>query len=304
VDKEKQIKLGIIGLSDDNGHPYSWSAIMNGYDPAEMEDCGFPVIPRYLEQQRWPDAKLNGALVTHVWTQDIDLSQKISRAAHIPHVCQSLDQMAQRVDAVLLARDDGERHLEMATPFLDAGLPLFIDKPLALNVAGGKEILRRQKYPGQIFSCSAIRYSADLTLNSEQKKLLGEIRHIYAYTPKSWKRYGMHVIDAARRFLPLTAEIGPFWISKCRGTTLVQIEWTNGISTTLHALGQITSDIGAKLYGSKGSLDLAFRDTFNSFKAALAAFVEGVRSRRQMISEEDMLTSVRMLEIGQAGQEQ
>ena len=44
-------KLGIIGISDGNGHPYSWSAIINGYEPAKMENCGFPVIPRYLAKK-------------------------------------------------------------------------------------------------------------------------------------------------------------------------------------------------------------------------------------------------------------
>ena len=28
----KTIRLGLIGISKDNGHPYSWSAIINGYD--------------------------------------------------------------------------------------------------------------------------------------------------------------------------------------------------------------------------------------------------------------------------------
>ena len=31
------LKLGVIGLSEGNGHPYSWSAIFNGYDSVEME---------------------------------------------------------------------------------------------------------------------------------------------------------------------------------------------------------------------------------------------------------------------------
>ena len=28
----KELKIGIIGSSDGNGHPYSWSAIFNGYN--------------------------------------------------------------------------------------------------------------------------------------------------------------------------------------------------------------------------------------------------------------------------------
>ena len=50
----KPLKLGIIGLSEGNGHPYSWSAIFNGYDSTAMEECGFQAIPRYLEKQQFP----------------------------------------------------------------------------------------------------------------------------------------------------------------------------------------------------------------------------------------------------------
>ena len=52
------LKLGVIGLSKGNGHPYSWSAICNGYDHAKMLSCGFGVIPQYLSERKWPEAKL------------------------------------------------------------------------------------------------------------------------------------------------------------------------------------------------------------------------------------------------------
>ena len=43
------LKLGIIGLSEGNGHPYSWSSIINGgFDEATMADCGYAGIPIYL----------------------------------------------------------------------------------------------------------------------------------------------------------------------------------------------------------------------------------------------------------------
>jgi len=64
------LRLGVIGLSPGNGHPYSWSAIFNGYNLQAMEECGFPVIPRYLEKQNFPDDGIQSAKVTHIWTQD------------------------------------------------------------------------------------------------------------------------------------------------------------------------------------------------------------------------------------------
>ena len=39
------LRLGVLGLSEGNGHPYSWSAIFNGYDPQAMASCPFPDIP-------------------------------------------------------------------------------------------------------------------------------------------------------------------------------------------------------------------------------------------------------------------
>ena len=47
----KELRLGVVGLSEGNGHPYSWSAIFNGCDMSFMKDCGFPVIPGYLAKQ-------------------------------------------------------------------------------------------------------------------------------------------------------------------------------------------------------------------------------------------------------------
>ena len=62
----KNLKLGIIGISDGNGHPYSWASIFNGYNSELMEECGFPVIPRYLEKQNFPEDTIQNASVTHI----------------------------------------------------------------------------------------------------------------------------------------------------------------------------------------------------------------------------------------------
>ena len=74
------INLGIIGSSEGNGHPYSWSAIFNGYNKKIMENCGYPSIPRYLEKQKFPNDQIKEAKVTHIWTQNKKslLQQKIA----------------------------------------------------------------------------------------------------------------------------------------------------------------------------------------------------------------------------------
>ena len=37
----KKLSLGLIGVSEGNGHPYSWSAIFNGYDKKKWKNVDF-----------------------------------------------------------------------------------------------------------------------------------------------------------------------------------------------------------------------------------------------------------------------
>jgi len=62
------IRLGVIGMTEGNGHPYSWSAILNGYDRARMTaECPFPGIPGYLNLQPPEAFGIADARVTHVF---------------------------------------------------------------------------------------------------------------------------------------------------------------------------------------------------------------------------------------------
>ena len=129
------IRLGVIGSSSGNGHPYSWSAIFNGYDKKNMEKCGFPAIPNYLSKQNWPEAQLDSAKVISIWTQDKENSEHIAKSTYINNVSKSLAEMNKSVDAVLLARDDAENHMDIARIFLLSGKPIYIDKPIALSIS-------------------------------------------------------------------------------------------------------------------------------------------------------------------------
>ena len=115
------LKLGITGLSPGNGHPYSWAAIINGYDKSEMVKCPFPVIPDYLFKNDPDNIGIPDVKVTHIWTQDAEISHAVARSSLIPNVVDDMADMIGEVDAVLFARDDGENHLEMTRPFIIAG---------------------------------------------------------------------------------------------------------------------------------------------------------------------------------------
>ena len=275
------IRLGVIGLSEGNGHPYSWSAICNGYSPEHMKVCGFPVIPQYLAQQIWPDARILGVEVTHIWTQDTNLSHLVAQASLISHVVYEPAAMLKQIDALLIARDDSENHLAIATPFLEAGIPIYIDKPIALSLEGLAALYRLQQYEGQIFTCSALRYAKELILSEPERERIGRIKHIQAATPKTWEKYAVHIIE------PVLQLVGaPTDISSVRTRTFaktgraVSLNFESGITADFAAFGnEVATPLSIRVHGERGWHDLIFKDSFSAFKSALVEFVDGIRTK-------------------------
>src|SRR5512136_1188104 len=155
---QPEIRLAMLGMIEGNGHPYSWSAIVNGYNPAEMAKCPFPVIPQYLAEVPLNTVRILGARVTHVWTDDPADAPKVAAASRIEHVVTRPEDVIGQVDAVILATDDGHAHVRRARPFIEAGLPVFVDKPLAINVADLNQFIRWYQGGKVFLSSSNMRY--------------------------------------------------------------------------------------------------------------------------------------------------
>lgn len=297
------LKFGVIGLSEGNGHPYSWAAIFNGYDPESMEDCGFPAIPRYLDKQKWPQSCIPDAKVTSIWTQDQELSKKVAKASLIPTVVQRSTDMIGSIDGLLLARDDAENHLKYVEPYLKAGIPVYIDKPIALSHEGLHALYELEQYPGQIFTCSALRYSSELKLSSDERAALGELRWIVATTPKSWNKYAVHIIEPVLNLLPENDH--PLTYSNltdksASGASTLSVSWESGIQTSFFATGDGMTPITVRVCGTKGWKELTFSDSFSAFKKALEAFVMGIKNRTVESPKNYNAKVVNLIEQGRA----
>ncbi len=293
------IRLGVLGLSPGNGHPYSWAAIFNGYDPAAMASCPFPVIPEYLGQRTFPEDSLAGAQVTHVWTQDRAISEHVAAAARIPTVVDEPAALLGAVDGILLARDDAEQHRAMARPFLEAGLPVYIDKPLAIDLREARRILDLQIRPGQVFSCSALRYAEEFHLSPAVREELGAIRHVAGSTPKAWETYAIHPVDAA---LGMLGPQGRITKSECvvsGDRTEVNLEWESGVTGAFSSLGAAAAPIAVEVFGERGSRRMVFSDAFSAFREALRRFIDGVDSPREG-HEAEILEALAVVEAGRA----
>src|SRR4051812_26021979 len=102
VSDPSNIRLGIAGKVDDDDHPYSWSAIINGYDKEAMAKFAHPVIGRYLGAGSPEEFGIAGVRVTHIWCDDREDAKRIASASKIETVVESATDLIGRVDAVLV----------------------------------------------------------------------------------------------------------------------------------------------------------------------------------------------------------
>ena len=291
------LKLGMVGLSEGNGHPYSWAAIINGYDRTAMDSCPFPVIPQYLGQRPDSDFGIDDARVTHIWTQDQELSRQVARASKIEKIVPNLEDMIGEIDALLLARDDGQNHLAMAAPFLDKGIPVFIDKPLTDN-AQDLAAFRERYVAGQpIVSTSCFRYCVELLALAEEKWTYAS-----AVSPKYWRTYGIHILEGVRAVMG-----GGFKSARDVGVgsrVQVQLLWHDGRTAQLEVVTGLAGPIAFNFYGADKWIRVDSFDTFGMFKAQLADFVGFVQTGIQPFPPEETLEMVSVIVAAQTSKAQ
>lgn len=84
-------------------------------------------------------------------------AETFAREHGIGSVCESLDEMAERVDAALIHSCNWDLHVPHAEPFVQAGKAVFIDKPLAGNAGDLRRMIEWSKQGARITGGSALR---------------------------------------------------------------------------------------------------------------------------------------------------
>ena len=122
----------------------------------------------------------------------------------VPLVDKPADMLG-KVDGMLIEAVDGTVHYERAKPFLEAGVPCFIDKPYACSLDDAKkiaELAAKKKLP--MFSSSSLRYAPEVVEYVADAKH-GKIAGCVTYGPASLSpipdrnaglfHYGIHAVE-------------------------------------------------------------------------------------------------------------
>jgi len=211
----------------------------------------------------------------------------------------TIEEMLEHVDAVLLEEVDGRPHLEQAKPVIAAGKPLFIDKPMAGSLADVVEIFRLAREAGvPCFSSSSLRYSSGFQA-ARRGEPFGEVRKCTAWSPMSiephhpdlfW--YGIHGVEI------LFTIMGP----GCKTVTRVEENkvvgfWENGREGTFIGKG----GYGAEVEGTKGS---GSAGKYEGYKSLVIEICRFFKTGKPPVAEEETLEIYTFMEAADESKRQ
>jgi len=121
-------KIGIIGT--ENSHAMAFSKIINKPDP----ETG---------KLRYPDARVVG-----IYGPDPDSTKKIMDEVGVDFIAKDPDEFFGKVDAMSINCRKGSLHYKYAFPFVEKGMPMFIDKPFTSDTGEGERLIAAAKKSG------------------------------------------------------------------------------------------------------------------------------------------------------------
>jgi virulence factor len=112
-------------------------------------------------------------------------------------------EMIGKIDGVLIESVVGKVHLERVKPFLEAGIPAFIDKPFACSIQDAEAMIRlAEKNKTPIFSCSALRFAVEVVNLRNQLAEVGNPVAVHVFGVQGaetlnpgWYNYAIHSVE-------------------------------------------------------------------------------------------------------------
>lgn len=257
-------RIGIIGL--DAMHAVALTRAINSAD-ATNDYLGYRVTAAYpqgskmLEYRKARIPEYTGAV------QEMGVE-----------IVESIDELLQQVDGVILTSNDGHVHMEQALPVIKAGKPLFIDKPIAGSWEDAVSIYQAAKqYHTPVFSSSSLRFIS--SIQHVDKNRTGPIVGAHTFSPAHFEPslpellwYAIHGIEM------LFAIMGTGCIYVQRTFTedydYLTGVWEGGRIGTYRGTRRGKADYGGIVFGANENVFLGTFEGYEPLARAIAKFFE------------------------------
>lgn len=239
---QEVIRVGMIGL--DTSHSIAFTKILND-EEAATDVAGFRVVAAYPHGSA--DIESSVRRIPQ-YTEEIQTLGV--------EIVDSIDELLERVDVVLLETNDGRLHFEQALQVFRAGKPVFIDKPIAGSLTDAVAIFEAAEHFGvPVFSASSLRYTP--TAQEIRNGKIGNVVGADAYSPATLEPthpdlfwYGIHGVEMLFTVMGTGCESVVRMTSA--GTDVVTGKWQDGRIGTFRGIRDGERGYGGTAFGTDG----------------------------------------------------
>jgi len=275
TNKKKNIRIGIIGA--ENSHARGYGKLFN------------------------IDKKFPGMEVMYIWGETKEFAKDAMERGGIPNMVEDQMEMLGKIDALIVDHRHAKYHLDAALPFVEEGIPTFIDKPFCYRASNGLEFLKIAREKGTPVSSFSSLAQSDGTFDmKKQIDAMDGINHVVCYGPVDVESeyggiffYGVHMVQ---QMINIFGEnIDRVRISRNNKNTTASIAYQSGMMVTLIFIN--------KFYGwetyieqDKGLIQLKSRVEEPDPPRHYVDMVEMFRSGKEPRSYQSILNCVSVLE--------
>lgn len=279
---EKNIRIGILG--SDNSHALAFAKLCNIPD-----DKGLYAY--------------DNIRVTAIYGKDDDAEHTamVAREGRIEFIAQSPAEFFGKVDAVMVVYRRGSYHIPDILPFIEKGIPCWIDKPICSSVEDIQKLREACEKSGALVTGgSTMKYCYDILTakNRIESGFFGKVLGGNMNFPGDFDNpyeglyfYGSHLIE-----MMLTVfgyDVVSVVASENIHDRIAVIANYENCQVTLNFTS--SSDFFITVYGSEHSITTQ-ADISNIYKLGFDKFVEMLRTGRMPLSFDEMVKPVYILD--------
>lgn len=264
----KELKVGMIGL--DTSHSIAFTKVLNDAAAAdEVANCKVTIAYPYGSRK-----------IESSYSRIPGYTEQMKEMG--VEIAESIDEVLAEVDVVLLETNDGNPHLEQAMAVIDAGKPLFIDKPVAGSLADAIAIYQyAEQNQVPVFTSSSLRYSKGAV--EIRNGSIGKVHGAETFSPAHLEPshpdlfwYGIHGVEAL--FTVMGAGCESVVRVSTEDTEFVTGTWNGGRVGAFRGIRGYKGGYGGTAYGEKGIAEVGPYQGYRPLVVDIVAFFKTGKS--------------------------
>jgi predicted dehydrogenase len=247
------------------------------------------------------------ARVVAVWGETRAFAEKAAEAGQIPRIVRRPEEMIGHVDGVMVDHRHAKYHMPAVRPFIEAGIPAFVDKPFSFTVAEGWKLLQFAARKG----VPVTSYSSVPEQESFHKGLLpqvckaGKIRTIDTWGHCDIKSkyggvffYGIHQVEGIlKAFGPGIAAVQVIRAARGNGNAAAIMAYPDGGPIdTMQCVAEGKCEFAFRAVGTEGAVDFTHVSDPDPYLAGTRTFLKMFRTGKMPKTPAELLEPIAVLE--------